>query len=174
MMKITLLGMVLLLTACFQQNPSHNLQQFVDEVISQPKGVIEPIPEFTPYQFFRYQASSKRSPFLLPQIFDVGEVIDVVGTVEPDLSRKKQTLEAYSLNDIYMVGVLSRKQGDLWALFQTDDGLVHKVRSGNYIGKNHGRIMQITDQSTDVIEIVPNGFGGWMERPRSIAIKTNH
>lgn len=169
-MKKLVVVLAILLSACTEKSQHADLQKFIDNVISKPRGVIEPIPEFTTYRFFRYQSTAKRSPFLLPKTYELEEVIEVVGTVEPNLLRNKQPLEAYPLNDIRMVGLLNRKNGALWVLLQTGDGLVHRVRSGNYIGKNHGRIIRITQDMTDLIEIVPNGFGGWMERPRSISM----
>ncbi len=38
------------------------------------------------------------------------------------------------------------------------------------MGRNHGRINAITDTQIDVVEIVPTGDGGWLERPQSILL----
>ena len=50
------------------------------------------------------------------------------------------------------------------------EGGVHRVRVGNYLGKNHGKIVSATETSVEVIEIVPSGVGGWLERPRTIKL----
>jgi type IV pilus assembly protein PilP len=38
------------------------------------------------------------------------------------------------------------------------------------MGKNHGKIVAIDVGHLDLIEIVPNGYGGWLERPRTISL----
>jgi type IV pilus assembly protein PilP len=50
-------------------------------------------------------------------------------------------------------------------------GGVHRVKVGDYLGRNHGRILVIDESKVDVIEIVPDGEGGWLERPRSLSLK---
>ncbi|MPT42782.1 MAG: hypothetical protein E2599_04395, partial [Klebsiella sp.] len=32
---------------------------------------------------------------------------------------------------------------------------------GDYLGRNHGKILVIDDSKIDVMEIVPDGEGGW-------------
>ena len=50
-------------------------------------------------------------------------------------------------------------------------GGVHRVKVGDYLGRNHGKILVIDDSKIDVMEIVPDGEGGWLERPRSLSLK---
>ena len=50
-------------------------------------------------------------------------------------------------------------------------GGVHRVKVGDYLGRNNGRIVSINDSAVDVVEIVPDGEGAWLERPRSISLK---
>ncbi|MDX5297860.1 MAG: pilus assembly protein PilP, partial [Gammaproteobacteria bacterium] len=47
---------------------------------------------------------------------------------------------------------------------------IHRVRPGNFMGKNFGRIVGINDSLIELIEIVPSGHGGWVERPRTLSI----
>jgi type IV pilus assembly protein PilP len=68
-----------------------------------------------------------------------------------------------------MVGTLSDDTGR-FALI-TGAGGVHRVKVGDYLGRNDGKIVSISDSQVDVIEIVPDGEGGWLERPRSISLK---
>jgi type IV pilus assembly protein PilP len=42
---------------------------------------------------------------------------------------------------------------------------------GDYLGRNHGKVVGIDESKVDVIEIVPDGEGGWLERPRSLALR---
>jgi len=89
--------------------------------------------------------------------------------VRPDLNRPREPLEEYPLDSLRMVGILELK-GTRWALIKTPDETIHRVRVGNYMGQNHGRITRITETQVDLIEIVPDGLGGWMERKAQVAL----
>ena len=60
--------------------------------------------------------------------------------------------------------------GAIEGLVRDPDGVVHRVHVGNYMGQNYGRITAIEEDRIDLVELVPNGTGGWMERPASIAL----
>jgi type IV pilus assembly protein PilP len=68
-----------------------------------------------------------------------------------------------------MVGTIAN-DGGVFALVSGAGG-VHRVQVGDYLGRNHGRIQTIDESNVEVIEIVPDGEGGWLERPRSILLK---
>ena len=68
-----------------------------------------------------------------------------------------------------MVGTL-RNDRELFALVNGAGG-VHRVKVGDYLGRNHGKIILIDESKVDVMEIVPDGEGGWLERPRSLTLK---
>jgi type IV pilus assembly protein PilP len=40
------------------------------------------------------------------------------------------------------------------------------------MGTDHGRISRISEASIDLIEIVPDGVGGWVERERTVSLGT--
>jgi type IV pilus assembly protein PilP len=48
---------------------------------------------------------------------------------------------------------------------------VHRLKVGDYLGRNEGRIVAISSAQVDVVEIVPDGQGAWLERPRTIPLK---
>jgi type IV pilus assembly protein PilP len=68
-----------------------------------------------------------------------------------------------------MVGTLER-QGDVYGLVQTQDGMVHRVIPGNYIGQNDGRIVGVTDSGIEVEELIADGIGGFFKRSAEIGI----
>jgi type IV pilus assembly protein PilP len=88
--------------------------------------------------------------------------------VRPDEDRPRQFLEGFNIENFSMVGILSNREG-MQALIH-GAGSVHRVRVGDYLGRNHGRIVSIEEGRVDVVEIVPDGEGGWLERPRTLSL----
>ena len=148
-----------------------DIDAFMAEVKAKPAGIIKPIPPFKAYKAFTYSATGLRSPFERP--IEVEEIarLQVSTTVKPDENRTREYLEQFSIDSLEMVGTL-QQSGTLWALMRDQTGGVHRVTTGNYVGKNHGRIVEATDSYLSVVEIVPNGVDGWVQRPRTIKLKT--
>lgn len=160
------------LSGCGDSSSFKDLDQFMAEVKARPKGKIEPLPEFKAYQAFTYSAANRRSPFEAPEEVKVVMADAEESDVEPDLNRPKELLETFAITDISMVGTLRRAEDtNLWALVSDGSGGIHRVRPGQYMGKNHGRIIAIQEGRIDLVEIVPNGQGGWVERPRTMSLQ---
>ena len=70
----------------------------------------------------------------------------------------------------FLVGTL-RKEGALWALISDPDGSIERIRAGNYIGRNHGKVIGLDDGKIELLEIVASGKG-WLERPNALELKT--
>ena len=145
-----------------------DLKRELETKKKRPGGRIEPLPEIKPYESFAYDATSLRSPFE-PSI---PVVAPGAGGVRPDARRTREFLEGFSLDTLRMVGTL-RQQGRTYGLIRTKDGLIHRVLPGNYLGQNDGRVTQIMDAKIAVTEIVPDGLGGYMERPAALALSVN-
>ena len=146
-----------------------DLEEFMDEKRARPGGVIVPIPPFKAYKVFSYSATTLRSPFDRPiEIRDIF-VPNSVSSVQPDDQRAKEFLEQFTFDSLSMVGSLSRSNTD-WTLVQDPAGGVHRVKLGNFLGRNHGRIVEMTEVYVAVIEIVSDGNEGWVERPRTIKL----
>jgi type IV pilus assembly protein PilP len=47
---------------------------------------------------------------------------------------------------------------------------VHKVQPGNYLGQNDGKVTDISASKIKLVEIIPDGLGGYIERPASLAL----
>ena len=101
-----------------------------------------------------------------------------VSDVEPDLDRPREVLENFGLKELTMVGTLRNAvsaesdsgPGSPFALIRDNTGGIHRVRTGNYMGQNYGRIIGVNETRVELLEIVPNGRGGWVERPRSLTL----
>lgn len=146
-----------------------DLQAHMDEVRARPKGSIEPLPKFQPYESFTYGAAALRSPFQPPIKIDMANRQKGSQDVKPDDARVKQFLEGFNIEVFEMVGTLANEEA-VYALVSGAGG-VHRVKVGDYLGRNHGRILAIDESKVDVVEIVPDGEGGWLERPRSLSLK---
>lgn len=147
-----------------------DLDAFMTEKKARPGGIIAPIPTFKAYEAFAYSATALRSPFDRP--VEVREITQLhsVSAVQPDENRVREFLEQYTFDSLSMVGNLTRSKTD-WTLLRDPEGGVHRVRVGNYLGRNHGRIVEMTDTYIGVVEIVTDGTAdGWVERPRTIKL----
>jgi type IV pilus assembly protein PilP len=145
-----------------------DLKRELEEKKKRPGSRIEPLPEIKPYESFVYDPTALRSPFQP----SVPVVAPGAGGVRPDAHRDREFLEGFSLDTLKMVGTL-RQNGRTYGLVQTKDGLIHKVLPGNYVGQNDGRVSTIGDSKITVVEIVPDGLGGYTERPAAIALANN-
>ena len=145
------------------------LDAWMAEVKNRDHGAIDPLPTIKPYMPFNYNAAAKRAPFDIPVRIDNPVNGSGQDVPPPDPNRVREELEQYNLESLVFVGVWTQN-GQLWAL--VDDGqIVHKVREGNYIGRNYGRIVEATPEYLSIIEKVSNGSGSWLERPRTMKIK---
>ena len=161
---------VALFAACIPDTDYSDLNAFMDEVDSRPRGRIQPLPPIETVPPFSYLASNKRSPFEPPVVLKRVER-QSGPKVQPDFNRVKQYLEQYPIAQLSMVGTLA--QGSVtYALVQDGDGGVHRVQPGDFMGTDHGRIQGVGDTSIDLIEIVPDGIGGWVERERTVSLAT--
>jgi type IV pilus assembly protein PilP len=160
--SIALAG-ILLAAGC--SGGQSELQQWIAETKKKPGGRIAALPEVKPYESYIYQATSLRSPFQ-PQGPNAGVAAN---SVRPSSRRNREFLEAFPLDTLKMVGTFKFGKNS-YGLVQSKDGLVHKVQPGNYVGQNDGKITEITGSKISVIEIIPDGLGGYIERPASLAL----
>lgn len=170
-MKLKLLvitvSSTLLLTGCSSRLDVVNEQ--MQQIRSQPPQPVPPAPVFLPVPSFAYSAQQLRSPFMPPSL--AMELSIAAGRqIMPDLSRPPQYLEQFPIESLIMKGTLRRSNGSLYGLIQAPEGGVVRVEKGNYLGKNYGRIVDISPSQISVVEIVPNGREGFVERPRNLVM----
>lgn len=160
-----------MLTACSSGDEFADIKAFMAEIEEKPKGNIPPLPEFDAYEPFSYAASNKRSPFQPPVIVppETEQQRRNVG-VKPPSDHVKQYLEKFNISSLDMVGTLNQ-DNSTWALIEDPDGGVHRVQVGDYMGTNWGKIESIEETQIDITEIVSDGSGGWLRRPRTIELK---
>ncbi|MCM8740102.1 pilus assembly protein PilP [Pseudomonas koreensis] len=169
-MRYFALSMVLLgLSGCGSSDEFSDLDAYMNEVRLRPAGKIEPTPTFRSYPTFTYSAANLRSPFSRQVRVDLAGQQRGARNVKPDPNRVKQYLEGFNIEQFEMVGTISNASG-FFALLRGAGG-VHRLKVGDYLGRNDGRIVAISASQVDVVEIVPDGEGAWLERPRTIPLK---
>jgi len=141
-----------------------DLQKWIEATKKKPGGRILPLPEVKPYETYVYAAANLRSPFQ-PQ----GPNSANGQNLRPSSRRSREFLEGFSLDTLKMVGTF-KVGGNFYGLVQSKDGLVHKVQPGNYLGQNDGKVTEITGGRISLVEIIPDGLGGYIERPASLAL----
>ena len=145
------------------------VNQEMANIRNQAPMAIEPAPDFVSVETFNYAAHSLKSPFLPSSL--AAELKIMAGKrVYPNLNRQRQPLESYALETLNMKGSMRNQSGQTLALIQTPDGEVERIQRGSYMGLNHGRVVNITPTQIDLIEIIPDGREGYVERPRSLIL----
>jgi len=160
-----------LLTGCSNDDFS-DLTRYLSDVKARPKEPIKPLPEIKVIEPFMFKPEGLRDPFKPPlEQPEQAEGIDVsAGSgIKPDTSRRKEELESFPLDGLRMVGTIDMKS-NLWGLVKASDGTIYRVKVGNYMGKNYGKIIRIVSDKIELMEIVPDKPGTWREQPASITL----
>jgi type IV pilus assembly protein PilP len=159
-----LLGMAASVTAlsgCSARDS--DLTKFIEATKREPGGRVEPLPEVKPYEAYTYADQELRSPFV------PGGSGGAAANLRPDSHRNREYLEQFSLDTLKMVGTLNLGGGH-FGLVQTKDGRVHRVVIGEHMGTNDGKITDISASKIALVEIIPDGLGGYIERPAALAL----
>jgi len=161
---------LVLLSGCGNDDFS-DLNQYILRVKAEPKGAIQPLPEIKVVESFMFNPEGLRDPFkpLVQPEQDEAAELSTGGGIKPDTTRRKEDLEAFPLDVLKMVGTVVMKS-NLWGLVKADDGTIHRVQVGNYMGKNYGKIIRISTDKIELMEIVPDKPGSWREQQTSLAL----
>ena len=141
-----------------------NLESWAADVRARPAPPLDPLPVMQQFETFEYAAQTLRDPF--SDAWNNAEG----GGLRPDPNRRKETLEQYPLDSLDMVGTIGKGAG-LVALVMGPDKVTYRVRPGNYLGQSDGRVTSVREDGVELVELVPDGAGGWLERPASIALE---
>ena len=175
-LKLLIPATAILIAGCVSTDRS-DLDQFVAEVLARPGGRIEPLPEIKPYRVYTYQSgqAEARDPF---HLFYQSIPDEVVQTEDDGLTkemekeimhRNREELEEFELDSLRMVGTMEDSEEN-WGIVKSPDGNVHRVKVGNYLGRNIGKILNIFEDSIELREIIKTPQGRWEEREASIAL----
>lgn len=146
------------------------LQSWMDETRRNMPVRVDKVPAPKSFEPFRYQAGAETDPFSLAKL-KVGAVAAARagGGLAPDLTRRREALEAFPLDNLKLVGNLRQGSANV-ALLQADTAL-YQVRVGNYVGQNFGRIVRISETEVAVRELVQDAAGEWVERTTALRLQ---
>ncbi len=155
-------------TGCSSEQHS-DLKQFVKDSEGMQRGRIPALPEAKLYEPFNYQAFDITDPFK-PRKIEPPKAGQVAGGIQPpDPNRRKEPLEAYPLENLKMVGTLQQKK-EVFGLVKTPDNNLFRVKSGNFLGQNFGRIIDVSESGIKLKELVQDSGGDWKEEERMLQL----
>jgi len=164
----------LVLPGCADQRMD-DLERYASSVLARKGTKIKELPPLEPYEVYTYASSGDRDPFepfykpeqSSPE--EAGASAAAGAGPRPDTTRNREELEQYALDSLRMMGTLELED-ILWGIIRSPDGTIHRVQLGNYMGRNHGKIVAIAEDRIEINEIIPNGQSGWLERPAALAL----
>ena len=155
------------------------LRHYIKNTLAKPGRPVEPLPPIKPYIRYLYNAEKEglRDPFE-PFFFGIsgGESPETLEDSGQDryaqeiLTHNKEELEYFELDSLRMVGTLE-ESGKLWGIIKDQDGLIYKISTGNYMGRNFGRVETIDESEIKLREIVQNPGGKWAERAAKLSLE---
>ncbi len=165
-LKLALSSLMLISLVACTGDEGDDLDQYMRDAAKDVKPRIKSLPEVKPYLALQYNADG-----MLVDPFRARKAVNKSSVLQPNLNRAKEPLEAYPLESLKYVGLLSKNKLT-FALLKTPDNAVQQVKLGNYVGQNFGRVMQISDGEVVLKEIVQDDLSGdWVERTSNIALQ---
>ncbi len=165
MRVLLMLGVALVLSGCTRGMA--DLRDWVAQEKAKKGAPIQALPVIKTFETFKYDDQDRRDPFS-PSTSELQSNAATSGP-RPDANRAQQPLEKFALDSLKMVGTLGAGSS-MEVLIKDPGGVIHRVHAGEYMGQNYGHVTAISESSIDLVELVSNGNGGWMERPASIAL----
>lgn len=167
--SLVILALASLLGACGAN--IDDLVEYTTEIKKNTAVSIEPYPEFTSLPLVDYDADELRSPFVRSTREQIPEeeIAQRPNCEQPNLNRRKHPLEAYGLDGLQMAGVFTNN-GRKYALVKANDGTLHKVTYGSFIGLFHGRVTKISNAEISIKEMLPDGGGCWQSKEATLTM----
>ncbi len=148
---------------------TEEVEQWVKQEKAKKGQPLQPPPVIKTFETFEYtlKAPDDRDPFNVP--LDKEDEEAKVAGPRPDRNRTPEPLEAFPLDGLRMVGTLGSPTAPE-GLLKDPEGVIRRVKPGDYIGQNYGRITAINESQIELVELVANDTGGWVERQTTIAL----
>ena len=142
-----------------------DLDTYIKKIKSRTSTDIEPIPEFEPLPKYEYpEHQVRRSPFKPTELAKEKDI------VAPDKKRIKQALESYPLDALKFVGTF-KSGSTLWALIKQPNQIITRVKAGDYMGQDYGRVLRVRRNKIKLEETI-SVSGKWVKKITKIPLNT--
>lgn len=160
--KLLVLSSLIALSACSEEHG--DLQSWMKQQRDSAKSKVRPAEKPAPMERVVYITPQLSGP----HAFSSSKMRSAAQNANaPDMNRAKELLENYSLENLKFVGSIGTPN-NLSGLVEVD-GHIYTVRIGNHIGQNYGRISKITADGLEIIEVVEDTDGSWINRPTTLS-----
>ena len=167
---ISLVFLTLTITGCTVDN--QDLVDYINDVKGRKTALVESVPDMESFVALYYSETGARNPFSNPRPESVkAETPFPQNCPQPNFARIKGPLETYSLDNLNMHGTLGSEK-HLWGLIRASTGEIFRVSPGDYIGLNHGEILDITKNYIELSELILTGKGCWQVRTTQIPLSS--
>lgn len=158
-----------LLAAC--EGETQELQAWMDQQRREVRPRVQPLAAPKKFDPVPYANAQLLDPFSNQKLSVAikQESRQTSSLLAAELNRRKEPLEAFSLDMMTMVGSISKANRPM-ALLRVES-LLYQVKAGEYIGQNYGRIVRITETEVTLREIVQDSAGEWTERPATLQLQ---
>ena len=157
------------LSGCSGSN--EELRQWMADTRKEMRPVTPTLAEPKTFEPFIYRDQADIDPFDPSKVSNALKALSAKSTsgLAPDLSRRREPLEAFTLDTITMVGTLQRPNLR-YALLRADN-VVYQIRVGNYVGQNFGIVTRIDENEVAIKEVVQDAAGEWVERATTLQLQ---
>ncbi len=166
---LALVWLSTLLMGC--QANDDSLTDFIRHVENQARRDVEKLKPADEYVAVVYDPKVLRAPFELPKEAMIAtQPIVRKDCWQPPSRMRSGKLEKFPLNQLRLKGVIGMGS-TVSGLIQAPNGTVYKVALGEYLGRNNGKVTQVTHSYLLINETLPDGLGCWQKRKVKLALR---
>lgn len=172
-LKHFLLGAsVMILTGC---SGSHtDLQAYLNSVREGAVPKAEPLPALPALSSVAYHGADARDPYQTTPVGAPQQNSDTApaqNCPQPPRLGVPTALQRVALDQLQLRGILGGGQNrDPVALITANDGQLHRVTVGDFMGLNYGRIAAIQSNRIVLREWIATGNGCWQQRETQLTL----
>jgi len=159
-------------------------QVYVEEQVIEKRIVLETVEELVEEQVIAQEqliisAAEQESVEVVAEIammlsVPVAQDSGLTKEMEDEIRhRNREELEQFELDSLRMVGTVEDEDNQ-WGIIKSPDGVIHRIKVGNYMGRNTGKVLNVFEGRIEVREIVRNSQGRWEERQTGIALSDDY
>lgn len=154
-----------------------DLEAFVKNSGEDMRGKIPPPPEVKAYDAFLYRnekdPNKPTDPYFdkypLPDPFKPRKPVKINPDELAAENHTKEELEKFPLENLKMIGFLEQKKVS-YAIIRAPDGRIFRVKEGNYLGLNFGKITAIANGEITIEELVRDSAGDANKRVSTLQL----